>query len=510
MFWRGATAAILIVLLLAPAVLAQEESPETIRAKTVEIIPQDGAEVVVDGRRYSGRIRVSGHGSGIAVIETVSLDSYLAGIQEVPFSWEPAALQAQAIAARTYLAWNLARGRTESGRAYDYDICATDACQVYAGVEPVRSENGDRWLDAVRSTDSQILLYDGEPALTYYSSTSGGRTRTVSDVWPDTDLPYLKGVESPGEDSPFAEWRWFLTRSQMERLLTEAGLVSGRLVDVVTHRREDGEGPWTVTVTSTEATETVDTWTLRGILNQVGPAVHPTWLPAIRPDGPRYPQTILSPSYIIRSYRVTAGLPGVGITLYAVEGNGWGHLVGMSQYGAQAMAEEGATAAEILAHYYGGLEPVEAPEFVPETVEVALVLGQADFRAEVTGPVAVRVDGEEIAEQELGSWEMTADAGSIEVTTPIGLGLPPRIRGGRVRVEAGSLVLEPELTAAAEVTWEVTVDGQTVARFGPEPVDAGFLSIPLPLQAGLGLRVEAVNAHGRSVMELGSIVENGD
>src|SRR5690606_5266622 len=184
-FWRGATAAILIVLLLAPAVLAQEESPETIRAKTVEIIPQDGAEVVVDGRRYSGRIRVSGHGSGIAVIETVSLDSYLAGIQEVPFSWEPAALQAQAIAARTYLAWNLARGRTESGRAYDYDICATDACQVYAGVEPVRSENGDRWLDAVRSTDSQILLYDGEPALTYYSSTSGGRTRTVSDVWPD-------------------------------------------------------------------------------------------------------------------------------------------------------------------------------------------------------------------------------------------------------------------------------------------------------------------------------------
>lgn len=510
MVGRGIALAALVAVTFAPVAAASEEgdSPETIRAQAVEIQPRDGSEVVVDGRRYAGRVRVSGHGSGIAVVETVDLDSYLAGIQEVPFSWEPAALEAQVIAARTYLAWNLARGRTESGRVHDYDICATDACQVYAGVEPVRAEGGGRWLDAVRSTDSEILLHDGEPAQAYYSSTSGGRTRTVSDVWPDVDLPYLEAVDSPGEESPFVEWGWMLPAPQMERLLAAAGLVSGQLEDVKTTVRQDGQGPWTVTIVSSEGEETVDTWSLRGILNRYGPAVHPTWLPAFRPDGVRYPQSILSPSYRIDSFRLGGGAPG-GTTVYVVEGRGWGHLVGMSQYGAQAMAERGADAAEILAHFYGGLEPVEAPDHVPETVEVALALGRADFRVEVTGPVDVVVDGERVADQELGSWEMTADRGSIEVTTPVGMGMPPRLRGGMLRLRPGRMVFQPELTAAAEVTWRVTVDGGEVASFGPEPVDAGFLSIPVPIRPDVGVEIQATNAHGSSVMDLGGVSEEG-
>lgn len=500
-----------IVLLVAligalPAAAQEEDEPETVRAAVVEVTPtEDDAAIVVGGRRYGGTVRVAGHGGGLAVVETVDLDRYLVGIQEVPLSWERAALQAQAIAARTYLAWTLARGRTDSGRRHDYDICATDACQVYAGLEPSYTAEGDRWVEAVQSTGADILVFDGEPAQTYYSSTSGGRTRTVSDVWPDVDLPYLRAVESPGEDSPFAEWTWRLPGPQMERLLEEADLLHGPLVDVATTLRADGEGPWTVTVTSREGEETVDTWTLRGILNRAGPAALPQHLPAIRPDGPRYPQTILSPSYTIESVDVPILKPGAppGMRIYRVNGQGWGHLVGMSQYGAQAMAEQGASAAQILSHYYGGLVPEEAPDHVPEDIEVALVLGASDLDLEVTGPVAVSIDGEEVAAEELGSWSMAADRGSVEVTTPVGLGLPPTIRPGLVGLDGGRLVVRPELTAAAEVSWQVTVDGEEVAAFGPEPVDAGYFSIPVPVGGSVGLRIEATNAHGSDVLEMG-------
>ena len=494
------TALLLAILMLVPlGAVAQEDEPspeETIRAEVLEIRPEEGSAVLVGERRYGGTIRVSGHTGGLAVVETVSLDGYLAGIQEVPFTWEPAALEAQAIAARTYQAWNLKRGRSEAGRRYDYDICATDACQVYAGLEPRLAAGGDRWLEAVRTTGSQILLYQGEPAVTYYSSTSGGRTRTVTDIWPDIDLPYLQAVVSPGEDSPFAEWSWRLPARVMQDLFEDVGLAGGRLHEVTTETTADGEGPWTVRVVSDTGTETIDTWQLRGSFNRAGPVVARGLMPSFRGDGRRYPQAILSPSYTISAIRLPVPGPGI-VTTYQISGRGWGHLVGMSQYGAQAMAEAGHSASEILSHFYTGLEPTESPEFAPEVVEVALVTGSETLDIEVTGPVSVSVDGREVAADELGGWEMAADSGAITVKTPVGLGLPPRLRPGRIGLSRGRLVLRPELTAAATVTWTLEVDGQVAASFGPEPVDAGFLSVPLPTHAeSVSLTIEATNAHG--------------
>jgi SpoIID/LytB domain protein len=482
-----------------PAAGAQESDlPEVVRAEQVEITPSDGAALVYEGRRYGGTMRVTGHPGGLAVVETVSLDAYLAGIQEVPFSWEAAALQAQAIAARTYLAWTLAHGRTSDGEAYDYDICATDACQVYSGLEPTLSEGGDRWLEAVRSTGSRVLLYDGSPARAYYSSTSGGNTRDVGDVWPDLDLPYLEGVESPGEDSPFTTWSWWLPEEAMEDVLAEAGLVDGDLVDITTTTTDEGGGPWTVTITSDGATVTRDTWELRGTLNWAGPSVVPDRLPARRADGATLPQTILSPTYTIESQTVDVpGVPVEGFTVYVVEGAGWGHQVGMSQYGAQAMAESGSGAADILAHFYGGLRPTEAPEVVPDQVEVALDTGGEEAVLEATGPVTVTIDGRRVAADELGTWTMRADGGSVEVAPPVGLGLPPEIRPGRIGFDGLRPVLRPEVTVASRVRWELMADGEVVVSFGPENVAAGPIEIPVPLGGeAVELVVSASNRHG--------------
>ncbi len=482
-----------------PLTAGARQEPDRIRADSVEIMTGSGDAVLYDGRHYGGPIRVSGHGSGMAVVEEVSLDDYLSGIQEVPFSWDMAALQAQAIAARTYLAWTLSRGRTETGRRLGYDICATSACQVYAGREPRLTQSGRRWLEAVRSTADEILVYDGAPAAAYYSSTSGGRTRTASDVWPDVDLPYLQGVDSPGEDSPFADWSWRLPRRAMEKVLDEAGLIEGDLEDMVTHFTEDGDGPWTVDIMSAGGERTISTWDLRSYLNRAGPSVLGGVLPAWRSDGKRYPQVILSPSYSISS--VGLPLPGIaGITattIYQVEGHGWGHLVGMSQYGAQAMAERGAGPDEILAHYYGGLTPSRRPDLLPSKIDVALATGTDQAGFGVTGPATVLIDGREVATDELGSWSFAADAGSVVVTAPVGLGFPPRLRPGLIGLENGRLVVRIELTVAANVEWSLEVGAKQVAHFGPASVDAGFVSIPVPLRGGpVHMEVRAANRHG--------------
>lgn len=485
---------------------AQEQPPVTVRAGTVELVPTQGTSVVVNGRRYGGPVRITSHPGGLVVVETVSLNDYLGGIQEVPFSWEPEALRAQAIAARTYLAWTLQRGRNDQARALDFDICATDACQVYAGLEPGLAEGGDDWLAAVESTGASILIYDGEPALTYYSSTSGGRTRTVTDVWPDRDLPYLKAVESPNEDSPFARWDWWLGESQMSRLLSAAGMAAGELVDVRTETTEDGGGPWRVVVTSERGEESATTWDMRSALNAAAARTASNLLPALRPDGRPYPQTILSPTFTVERRSIAVGgLPSPrAVTLYEVQGRGWGHQVGMSQYGAQAMASAGAGAAEILAHYYGGLTPVEAPQFVPETIEVALETAAPVVEVGLDEGVEVMVDGRTLANTEPGSWTLAAEGTSVALAAPVEVDLPPRLRLGRIGFDNGRLVVRPELNVAADVSWSLVVDGVELASFGPERVEPGYLTIPVPWGADeVQLTLRAVNDHGETSVRVG-------
>lgn len=413
-----------LMLLTIPA--SAGEHVELVRATTIEIRPEPGSTVMIGGRRYGGVVTVRAHPDGLAVVESVELDDYLAGIQEVPFSWEPAALEAQVIAARTYLAWTLSRGRTREGTRLGYDICATDACQVYAGREPALVTGAERWQRAVERTRDLILLYQGRPARAYYSSTSGGRTRTVGDVWPDIHLPYLVAVDSPGEESPFTEWSWWLPAQQMEQLLREAGLVEGSLVSIDTTVTADGEGPWTVTIRSTGTAKTLTTWELRGALNRAA-RVLADQLPAYRPDGRRYPQTVLSPTYTVDSFQLRVG-PFSRMRIYRVSGRGWGHLVGMSQYGAQAMAKRGAAAADILAHYYGGLRPQPHDGWVPDRVDVLIRSGLALTALTVSGRGEAIVDGRPAAAGELRSWRLVGEGGRMVVEPPPGLGLPTRVR----------------------------------------------------------------------------------
>lgn len=431
----GLTVALLVMSALvglsfgSPAVLAAEA-----RGSSAEVSVGGEGYLELNGRRYRGPLIITAERDGVAVVERMTLDTYLEGIREVPFSWEDDALAAQVVAARTYLAWNLIGGRTETGRRIGYDICATAACQVYAGVDAILGPDGHRWRTAVAETSGQILVYGGEPARAFYSSTTGGRTRNIEDIWPGSEpAPYLVGVPSTGEDSPFVEWSWELPAFQMERLLREAGVASGRIRSIESNTTEDGQGPWTIDITSNSGTVSLDTWELRTKINAAA-SVMPHLLPASNDEGRVYPTTILSPEYTIR-YEMRMGhfldfaYPD---PYYVVEGRGWGHLIGMSQFGAQAMAERGASYSEILAHYYGGLTPVSGEQFLPEQVSVGLVVGAERVTVDTRSFLSITLDGEQVAVPDPGAWTFQWEDGRLVLTSP--RSGPPRVAPGQPHV----------------------------------------------------------------------------
>ena len=163
------------------------------------VLACDRAPLTFDGRQYHGTLLLRSGGGGVSVVNGLSLDTYLRGVvpSESPSHWPLAALEAQAVAARSYAVYEL---RPDSW----YDLVPTTAEQVYGGVRAERPRS-DR---AVYATLGQILMYGGRVARTYYSSSSGGRTEAVQDAWPGSaPIPYLRSVPDPYDTySPHHDW----------------------------------------------------------------------------------------------------------------------------------------------------------------------------------------------------------------------------------------------------------------------------------------------------------------
>lgn len=133
-----------------------------------------GGLTVAGGRSYRGALEVRRSGRALAVVNEVDFEDYVRGIEEVPPSWPTAALQAQAIAARTYAAHKAGDRSATPWRAVGADICATPQCQVYNGLDAERKAQGYGWLGAVEATAGRVLLEGGRPIMASYSSTANG------------------------------------------------------------------------------------------------------------------------------------------------------------------------------------------------------------------------------------------------------------------------------------------------------------------------------------------------
>lgn len=159
-------------------------------------VPETGSLLSVDGKRYRGVVEIRAGRDGRALaVNWLGAESYLRGV--VPSELGPElwprldAQKAQAVAARTYLHANLGQF-SEDG----YDLCSTPRCQVYGGAD-AEHPLSDR---AVLETRGQVLTYEGNPIRALYTSTCGGHTEDVSNVFPEEDAPYLRGVPCRSEE----------------------------------------------------------------------------------------------------------------------------------------------------------------------------------------------------------------------------------------------------------------------------------------------------------------------
>jgi stage II sporulation protein D len=340
--------------------------------------------------RYPGTLSVKRSDDGtLALTVTVPFEDYLKGIAEVPPSWPRAALEAQAIAARSYAlattGWEGAEGET-----LKTPICATTSCQVYRGIPVPFDPSVRRWFAAVRRTSGEVLLYGDRPADTVYFSTSNGQTYGNDEVFGSAPLPYLRPVvERDDGASPVSHWRVRVPFDDVATFLHEAGeWPPQRTISSV------GLAGSTVTVRGEGGSRSMDLTTFRDAVN--------VWGPCLKPG--RYPPSPL-PVTLPSRWMTLSSNGGAAVAV----GRGWGHGAGMVQWGAYGKALRGLSASDILAYYYGGLRPQTYPE--PGLIHVRVVSGLTSIRVVPSRPRAT-LNGEA-----LGSHRVTITGGDQLIVT---------------------------------------------------------------------------------------------
>jgi stage II sporulation protein D len=275
--------------------------------RQLDLAPEEGM-LRFEGRRYRGTLRLLASAGRVLAINVLDLESYLRGVvpAEMQANWPLEALKAQAVAARSYTLVNV-------DHEASYDICATTDCQVYQGAE---SEHPRSDL-AVAETTGLVLTYGGTFARTYYHSDSGGVIASAAEVW-GTALPYLQAFQDVPANGPHRRWD-----HRLDPAVVAASLASiGRSVGPVRRVRvlavsESGR------VARLEVTGDAGTVVLEG-----------------------HAARTQARSWGLRSTRFQMAGDLVA------RGEGWGHGVGMSQYGARELALAGHGYAQILGFYY--------------------------------------------------------------------------------------------------------------------------------------------------------------
>ena len=266
------------------------------------------AGVVWNGRRYRGTLRLVARAGGVRVINVLDLESYLRGVvpAEMQASWPAEALKAQAVAARTYTLHHLDGSR-------DHDVCATVDCQVYRGWD---AENPATDA-AIAATAGEVLTYEGVFARTFYHADSGGVIASSAEVW-GADLPYLQAFQDVANAGPHSVWTARLDPRGVGAHLALVGVQIGTLARLRVLETSLSGRVVRAEVVGGAGRAVLDGATLRGQLRAWG----------------------------LKSTRfVMTG----DLTL---RGEGWGHGVGMSQYGARALALAGHSYPQILGFYY--------------------------------------------------------------------------------------------------------------------------------------------------------------
>ncbi|MCP2727658.1 SpoIID/LytB domain-containing protein [Limnofasciculus baicalensis] len=277
------------------------------RSGSLWIEPKDNGFVWIGSRWYRGKTRLVATGKGIIAVNHVDLDQYLYSVlgAEMSPSWPIEALKAQAVAARTYALYKKATGGTDT-----YDVGDTTKWQVYKGVE----SEAQSTQEASNATAGEVMVYGGKVILAVFHSASGGHTENVEDIWTGDSLAYLRGVPDYDMGAPVYQWTKTFSAGEIGRRIGGVGAVSS-----MTPERTTPNGRIiTMLVRGSGGSKRVSGADLRKVLE-------------------------------LRSTLFTVSKSGGSFQL---DGRGFGHGLGMSQWGAHNLAQQGTGYQQILSHYY--------------------------------------------------------------------------------------------------------------------------------------------------------------
>lgn len=376
-----------------------------------DVTGADAVRTWFKGYRYYGGFRYERIGGGdLTVVNIVDLETYIKGVvpYEMSSSWPLEALKVQAVCARSYAYINIHSGKHTS---YHFDVCNTTDCQAYygAGTNSSSYQATERTDQAVDETAGEYAWYDGQVIEAFYSSSHGGASESVYNVW-GTSLeryPYLCGVEDPYEadmasKNSYSSWTVSYTSSELAQRLenygydASSGIESltltysdlGNVIQVRVNYRDGGSdtirpssmrsvfrissirftvngqaassGSGTtsssgggLTANGSTSLDSQGTYTVisgSGSLSQAGL----DGLYAISGSGSITPAEDAASGGSSGTDTPTGTQVTVSGSSYTFQGSGNGHQLGLSQYGAWAMAERGFTYEEIIEFYYPG------------------------------------------------------------------------------------------------------------------------------------------------------------
>ncbi|MFQ5848003.1 MAG: SpoIID/LytB domain-containing protein [Candidatus Methylomirabilales bacterium] len=268
----------------------------------------------INGRPYRGSVEVWNTSGGLQIINQVSLEDYVRGVMKVEANpeWPVEALKTQAVVARTFALYE----RLGDPKAL-YHLQATTASQVYRGV----SGEDPRCDVAVWATRGEVLTYRGRVIPAFYHAASGGRTEDAVEVW-EKKYPFIVGVKDPfSAIAPVHQWEVAIPRAEIRQALERFGWRLGEIQRVEVVRR-----------TRSGRVSRLRIWDGAGVLDV---------------DGKQFRQ-LLGPDRL-RSTLFSI-YPRDGEIVFI--GQGWGHGVGLSQWGAKGMADLAYDYSRILKHYF--------------------------------------------------------------------------------------------------------------------------------------------------------------
>lgn len=304
--------------------------------RTIEFKGSSGLNLVTltgssGSKRYRGAMEFCLEKGKLTAVNVLNIEDYLRGVvpSEMPSDWPAEALKAQAVAARNY-----ALQSVEATRGDTFNVYNTMTSQVYGGYDAETAAANK----AVEESRGIVMLSGGKTVSAFFHSSSGGFTENSEDVWTGR-LSYIRAKEDPyDKNEKHYNWKVSYTADQLKDKLAAAGYKFKKVTDVVELER-------------TSSGARVMELAVKG----AGPDGKSLTVEIKNADKVRAALGLKSSLFkFTNKYDRSKNLTGINIT-----GSGWGHGLGMSQYGARGMAQEGSDYKEILKYYYSGIKFAE-------------------------------------------------------------------------------------------------------------------------------------------------------